>query len=231
VLGAKSWLETSQISLVRCSLWKGLYPPPPPPVVMATADESKSPTAESCEVAASTYRSLVEHCPDVKRAWVSTSPDARGAYSIMVQRTVRDVEGDRNRTFLSTLSFSPAAGDAPASFDAASLFPTELPGEVLAAPSPSGRYLCVIRTRTPKSGKEQTFLDILDSGCVVSTVELTRYHGKVVGSPWFRCLDWNADETLVAYTATAKPKEASTFFTADKKAKNRGMKFEHQEDW
>ena len=165
----------------------------------ATTRDTSSGAKREMRHAADTLRLLTDHCPDIVRAWVSpASPGAPGRHSVLVHRKVRDVEGNTSRTFVTSHTFQAGAG-----WVGRSMFPLEIAGALRIAPSPSGKYLAVLRSRAGKAGgKDKYFLDVFDSGVIRATVELTTHHGKVLGDGWFGCLEWSSDETLLLYVTT-----------------------------
>ena len=192
----------------------------------SAVDSGKPDAASRIAHATKTLRTVTDHCPTISRAWLGAA-GVDGQRSIMVQRSFQDVEANVVRKFVTTHALVEGTG-----WVNASLFPMQAADTVRMSPSPSGRRLAVIRSSTPKKGgKDKYFLDVLDAGTLLTTVELTSHHDKVVGDNWFGALSWSSDESQVVYVALPKPETRSSFWDTDKKAKNRGTDFDFQEDW
>lgn len=161
--------------------------------------------------------------------------------AVMIRRSQKDLVNDEARGSL--LNFLPSAsGFAPQPF------PTELRDVAAMAPSPSGRYLAIVRIRA-KDGKKEQSIEVWDGGSLQATVSGNgELHGAVYNGDVFSSLEWDQDETRLIYVAECKAPESSSFWqskpaaspswegarwggAAFEEKKGKGEEFKYTGDW
>ena len=185
---------------------------------------------------------LRRNCPVIAGGFlVGKSEEDGKPAAVMLRRSQKDLVNDEARGSL--LSFLPSStGFAPQPF------PTELRDVASMVPSPSGRYLAVVRVRT-KDGKKEQSIEVWDGGSLQVTVSGNgEIHGAVYNGDVFSSLEWDHDETRLMYVAECKAPETSSFWQAKPAAstswegarwggpayeekKGRGEEFKYKGDW
>ncbi|KAJ1495951.1 hypothetical protein T484DRAFT_1760956 [Baffinella frigidus] len=152
-----------------------------------------------------------------------------GAPHILLRRNQKDLKNDEARSHV--LSFAPGPSGE--------LQPAPFPWETLQvsamSPSPSGKFVALVRTREVGGKKEQS-LEVWDGGSLVASANAHGdVHGDVYSGDVFSGLEWSPDETKLLYTAEAKKVEAASFWSskAPKASVPEGVgrEFVYKEDW
>lgn len=93
-------------------------------------------------------------------------------------------------------------------------FPSELNGVAVFSPSPSGKFLAVIKEDTAggkDAAKDAYVIEVWGNdeaaGRLIDQVSTAGVHGKIVGGTWFGGLSWSPDESKVVYVAQKNPTE------------------------
>jgi len=121
---------------------------------------------------------------------------------VELQRSVRDVDEDRNRTFRYT--FRRNDKDCP--------MPAEMPLFVSAVlPSPSGRCTARVVTLGEKP-KARVCLELWQQGSLTARVDASKFHDSVLVGGTFGGFAWSRNELQIVYVAEAKAAESPSFF-------------------
>ena len=116
---------------------------------------------------------------------------------LVVTQTQRDLEGNRQRVFTSTVSTD--ARYLPA-------FGVESRGVALAVPSPSGRRMLVVRNGDGPDAKGGVTLELWAGGRLARECEVpASVHGPVYTDGFLESCSWDAAEERVVYVAEAPP--------------------------
>ena len=160
------------------------------------------------------YNQIFSSAVVLSGASVSSDPDS-DIQVLSVTRSVRDVDGDKNRKFKYTIPFSEAGGEKSSLF---SVTPTEVSDQIRATlPTPSGDKIAVFREEPIGEGDDtRQVVELWVDSCqrLARRVVLPKkLHGKVCHSPdWFGNAVWNLQETLICYPAERNTPKTASFF-------------------
>ncbi|CAM9383223.1 unnamed protein product [Scytosiphon promiscuus] len=182
------------------------------------------------------YAGIFAQSTGITKAWALPGEESE---TLLLQRTARNIEGNKLRSFVQSYELTQAK------WRQSSSFPLELNGAVAFKPSPSGKLLAVIREDAAagkdSGGKGTSYVVEIwtrEDGQLVEQIPTAEAHGKVAGGTWFGGLSWSPDETKVVYVAQKKPREARSFFSKapiekDESAASTspGEQFMYEEDW
>lgn len=162
---------------------------------------------------------LIKHKKALKSHLLSSSAVISGGFlvgrtangadpaAVMLRRSQKDLVNDETRSSLINFLPSPASGGL-----APQPFPTELRDVAAMVPSPSGKYLAVVRARA-KDGKKEQSLEVWDGGSLVATVSGNgEMHGAVYAGDVFSSLEWDDKEERLMYVAERKTPDVSSFW-------------------
>lgn len=171
------------------------------------------------------FADVVSGSGSIAAAWLL--PDGPNAAArVMVKRSYKNVAAGKSTAALQTYSFAMSTGTwTPA-------LPMPLPSDVcMVSPSPSGRYLCVMRKDGTDASagagtKVKIVLDLLSAaGGLLASVTADKLHGDPTIDGWFASdLAWSPDERAMVYVAedAAPHADARSWFDAPKPASNGG---------
>lgn len=118
------------------------------------------------------------------------------------------ITGNKLRSFVQSYEL------AQGKWRQSSPFPFELNGVAVFSPSPSGKFLAVIKEDTAggkDAAKDAYVIEVWGNdeaaGCLIDQVSTAGVHGKIVGGTWFGGLSWSPDESKVVYVAQRNPTE------------------------
>ena len=190
---------------------------------MATPVEQPAGLAAETRVLAEMLSSV----PAYSRGYLALSGE-----ELFVTQTQRDLEGNKPRSFCSTVHLADRRAAA---------FGLEMRGVTLAVPSPSGRRMLVVRNPTGDGAVKGVLLELWGGGRLLREVEVPpSLHGAVYAEGWFESVTWTAAEDRVCYAAEAAPSKRTPLWggrappgAAAKEGEGDGWRGagEYEEDW
>jgi hypothetical protein len=139
--------------------------------------------------------------------------DGRSNPAILLQRSHKDLKNDETRQTLTTLFPSETVVDGVPDY-ITQPFATELRDVSMLSPSPSGRFVAIVRSREGKAGQKEQSIEIWEGHILISTISAPEdVHGIIYGTTdAFGCLEWSPKEDRVLYVAETPRRPKGTSF-------------------
>ena len=136
--------------------------------------------------------------------------------AILLQRSHKDLKNDESRQTLTTYFPSGSINVDGIPDYTPQPFATELRDVGMLSPSPSGRYLALVRSRDGKGGQKEQSIEVWEGPALLSTVSAPEdVHGVIYSTAdAFGCLEWSPNEDKLLYVAESPRRPKGTSFWA-----------------